>query len=159
MMFARTLSFSIGERLCKQWTPFLHDPFELDSFHGMASIGTPRCIFLLLICREFLSLVIDLFLFVVVMTRSIEAVGVRFRLLNCVLSMIQDDSLSIRVSKNVIRERIYAAALDYFTYALNLIQKSSGFMLCFLPFCSILMYFDKNSRKARRFFSQIRLLV
>ena len=49
------------------------------------------------------------------MTRSVEAVGVRFRLLTCVLSMIQGDSLSTRISKNVLRQRIYAAALDYFT--------------------------------------------
>uniref|UniRef100_F1KPV3 1-phosphatidylinositol 4-kinase n=1 Tax=Ascaris suum TaxID=6253 RepID=F1KPV3_ASCSU len=53
----------------------------------------------------------------VMMSRSVEAVGVRFRLLNCVLSMIQGDSISSRLSKNVLRQRVYAAALDYFTVA------------------------------------------
>lgn len=86
MLFARTLSLSIGNHLCEKQVSSPQDPFEVDSFYGKA-----------------------------VMTRSIEAVGVRFRLLNCVLSMIQGDSLSTRISKNIIRQRIYAAALDYFT--------------------------------------------
>lgn len=51
------------------------------------------------------------------MTRSVEAVGIRFRLLNCVLTMIQGETVSSRLSRNVLRQRVYAAALDYFTIA------------------------------------------
>ncbi|MFH4977100.1 hypothetical protein AB6A40_003809 [Gnathostoma spinigerum] len=49
------------------------------------------------------------------MTRNIEAIGVRFQLLSCILSMIQVESLSSRISKNILRQRVYSSALDYFT--------------------------------------------
>ena len=49
------------------------------------------------------------------MTRSIEAIGLRFRLLSSVLDMIQSDSSSNSLSKNVLRQRVYATAFDYFT--------------------------------------------
>ncbi|XGW14011.1 hypothetical protein V3C99_000358 [Haemonchus contortus] len=51
----------------------------------------------------------------VFLTRSIEAVGVRFRLLSCALSMLQGEATAARPSNNVIRQRVYASALDYFT--------------------------------------------
>ncbi|KAK5965562.1 hypothetical protein GCK32_016578, partial [Trichostrongylus colubriformis] len=56
-----------------------------------------------------------LFEYNVFLTRSIEAVGVRFRLLSCALSMLQGEATSARPSNNVIRQRVYASALDYFT--------------------------------------------
>ncbi|VDK66599.1 unnamed protein product [Cylicostephanus goldi] len=49
------------------------------------------------------------------LTRNIEAVGVRFRLLSCALNMLQGEVTASRPSNNVIRQRIYASALDYFT--------------------------------------------
>jgi hypothetical protein len=49
------------------------------------------------------------------MSRNVEAAGTRFRLLASVLSMIQGDQVPNRVSKNVLRQRVYATALDYFT--------------------------------------------
>ncbi|KAK6013366.1 hypothetical protein OSTOST_21321, partial [Ostertagia ostertagi] len=51
----------------------------------------------------------------VVLTRSIEAVGARFRLLSCALNMLQGEATAARPSNNVIRQRVYASALDYFT--------------------------------------------
>uniref|UniRef100_A0A914CYD1 1-phosphatidylinositol 4-kinase n=1 Tax=Acrobeloides nanus TaxID=290746 RepID=A0A914CYD1_9BILA len=50
-------------------------------------------------------------------TRHIEAVGVRFRLLSSVLNMIQGDASSGRFSKNILRQRVYSVAFDYFTLA------------------------------------------
>lgn len=59
------------------------------------------------------------------MTRSIEAIGVRFKLLSSALHMIQGDS-SCRISRNVLRHRIYSTAFDYFTLPTqNPIQKTS----------------------------------
>ncbi|KIH57605.1 phosphoinositide 3-kinase family, accessory domain protein [Ancylostoma duodenale] len=51
------------------------------------------------------------------LVRNIEAVGVRFRLLSCALSMLQGEATAARPSNNVIRQRVYASALDYFTLA------------------------------------------
>lgn len=48
-------------------------------------------------------------------TRNIQAVGVRFRLLNSALSMVQGDSFPGSSSQNLLRQRIYATCLDYFT--------------------------------------------
>ncbi|XP_045112601.1 phosphatidylinositol 4-kinase alpha-like [Portunus trituberculatus] len=47
-------------------------------------------------------------------SRHIGAVGTRFRLLSCALTLIQGDALPKSLSKNVLRERIYGACLDYF---------------------------------------------
>ena len=50
------------------------------------------------------------------MTRNIEAVGLRFHLLNSVLAMIQgEDNGGRHLSCNVLRERVYCCAFDYFT--------------------------------------------
>ncbi|VDK62135.1 unnamed protein product [Onchocerca ochengi] len=53
----------------------------------------------------------------VTMTRNVEAIGLRCHLLNCVLSMIQRDSISFHISKNILRQRVYCAMLDYFSVA------------------------------------------
>lgn len=78
------------------------------------------------------------------MSRNIEAVGVRFRLLACVLSMIQGEAVPAGVSKNVLRQRVYAVALDYFTFvALFNMYLSS-------PITSIITEFRRSVRRKRR---------
>ncbi|KAF5285205.1 hypothetical protein FQR65_LT13320 [Abscondita terminalis] len=47
-------------------------------------------------------------------TRDVSAVGVRFKLLACGLSLLQGDVLPKSLAKNVLRERIYCSCLDYF---------------------------------------------
>ena len=49
------------------------------------------------------------------LTRNIEAVGIRFRLLSSILDMIQSDSSSNGLSKSVLRQRVYSTAFDFFT--------------------------------------------
>lgn len=49
-----------------------------------------------------------------VQTRHVAAVGVRFKLLTCGLSLLQGDVLPKGLAKNVLRERIYLNCLDYF---------------------------------------------
>ncbi|XP_047491882.1 phosphatidylinositol 4-kinase alpha-like isoform X2 [Penaeus chinensis] len=49
--------------------------------------------------------------------RHIGAIGTRFRLLSCALALIQGDTIPKSLSKNVLRERIYCACLDYFCAA------------------------------------------
>ncbi|XP_076062775.1 phosphatidylinositol 4-kinase III alpha isoform X2 [Oratosquilla oratoria] len=46
--------------------------------------------------------------------RHIAALGTRVRLLSCALTLIQGDAIPKSLSKNVLRERIYCACLDYF---------------------------------------------
>ncbi|KAF8787808.1 Phosphatidylinositol 4-kinase alpha like protein [Argiope bruennichi] len=46
--------------------------------------------------------------------RHIASMSTRFRLLSCGLSLLQGDILPRTVCKNVLRERIYTAALDHF---------------------------------------------
>lgn len=48
------------------------------------------------------------------LTRDIAAIGVRFKLLACGLSLLQGDVLPKGLAKNVLRERIYCCCLDYF---------------------------------------------
>ncbi len=48
------------------------------------------------------------------MSRHPCAVGARFRLLHCALSLLQGDMLPRSMAKNLLRERVYQAALDYF---------------------------------------------
>ncbi|RWS14888.1 phosphatidylinositol 4 kinase-like protein [Dinothrombium tinctorium] len=47
-------------------------------------------------------------------SRHISTIGSRFRLLTCSLSLVQGDAFPRSVSKSVLRERIYSAAIDYF---------------------------------------------
>ena len=49
------------------------------------------------------------------MTRSIEAVGIRSRLLTCALSLLQSEPQQARPSNHIIRQRVYSGALHYFT--------------------------------------------
>ncbi|XP_072934257.1 phosphatidylinositol 4-kinase alpha [Epargyreus clarus] len=46
--------------------------------------------------------------------RHVEAVGVRFKLLSCGLSLLQGDILPRSLARNILRERVYSACLDYF---------------------------------------------
>lgn len=48
------------------------------------------------------------------LSRHIATLRARFRLLHLSLSMLQGDVLTNSVMKNVLRERIYFNALDYF---------------------------------------------
>lgn len=48
------------------------------------------------------------------MSRHITTVGTRFRLLICGMSLLQGDTLPKSVAKNILRQRIYSVALDYF---------------------------------------------
>ncbi|KAI6188459.1 1-phosphatidylinositol 4-kinase [Aphelenchoides besseyi] len=49
------------------------------------------------------------------LSRHIEAIGVRFRLLASALNVIQNDISPNLQSQNTLRQRIYACAFDYFT--------------------------------------------
>ncbi|CAB4064610.1 PI4KA [Lepeophtheirus salmonis] len=48
------------------------------------------------------------------MTRHSSTAGTRFRLLTCGMSLLQGDVLHKSLAKNVLRQRIYSVALDYF---------------------------------------------
>lgn len=47
-------------------------------------------------------------------SRHVVLVGARFQLLFCALNLVQGDILLKTISKSVLRERIYSAALDFF---------------------------------------------
>lgn len=47
-------------------------------------------------------------------SRNMMAIGCRFRLLSCGLSLIQGDTLPRSISNIILRERIYRTAIDYF---------------------------------------------
>lgn len=47
-------------------------------------------------------------------SRNMIAIGCRFRLLSCGLSLIQGDTMPKSISNIVLRERIYRTAIDYF---------------------------------------------
>jgi phosphatidylinositol 4-kinase len=49
------------------------------------------------------------------LSRHIEAVGVRFQLLTSALNLIQNDTSSNVHTENTLRQRIYASAFDFFT--------------------------------------------
>ncbi|XP_055374781.1 phosphatidylinositol 4-kinase alpha [Condylostylus longicornis] len=46
--------------------------------------------------------------------RSVNAVGCRFKLLQCGLSLLQGNTIPKSLARNILRERIYSNALDYF---------------------------------------------
>uniref|UniRef100_A0AC34RIU1 1-phosphatidylinositol 4-kinase n=1 Tax=Panagrolaimus sp. JU765 TaxID=591449 RepID=A0AC34RIU1_9BILA len=86
IMFVQTLSLIIGDR-----------PTPTSSiFHHMTLMPLPSTV-------------------TVYMTRSIEAIGIRFRLLSSILDMIQSDSSANGYSKNILRQRVYCTAFDFFT--------------------------------------------
>ncbi|XP_026727128.1 phosphatidylinositol 4-kinase alpha isoform X4 [Trichoplusia ni] len=58
--------------------------------------------------------------------RHVEAVGVRFRLLSCGLSLLQGDILPRSIARNILRERVYSACLDYFCRGLQCPAKGSS---------------------------------
>lgn len=68
------------------------------------------------------------------LTRHIEAVGVRFRLLTSILHMIQGGDhhnhagnvASFRTSRNVLRQKVYAVVFDYFSLAPQTPTQKSG---------------------------------
>ena len=49
------------------------------------------------------------------MTKHVCAVGLRFRILYLALYLVQSDYLANGVSKDLLREKIYYTAFDYFT--------------------------------------------
>ncbi|CAI2348814.1 unnamed protein product [Caenorhabditis sp. 36 PRJEB53466] len=89
MMFSQTLSAQIG-------TGHLNGA---SSTHSANLSGTPR--------RESINQI----------TRGIEAVGVRFRLLSTVLGMVQQEACTLRPTNVLIRQRVYSSAFHYFTLA------------------------------------------
>lgn len=66
-------------------------------------------------------------------TRYISTIGTRFRLLNCGLSLVQGETLANSVSKFVLRERIYSAAIDYFWYVFIFCKNYKILNYFFLP--------------------------
>lgn len=48
------------------------------------------------------------------MTRHVEALGLRFQILHLALTLVQSDYLANGISKNLLREKIYHTAFDYF---------------------------------------------
>lgn len=46
--------------------------------------------------------------------RSVNTVGCRFKLLQCGLSLLQGNTIPKSLARNILRERIYSHALDYF---------------------------------------------
>ncbi|XP_022115075.1 phosphatidylinositol 4-kinase alpha isoform X2 [Pieris rapae] len=57
--------------------------------------------------------------------RHVDAVGVRFKLLSCGLSLLQGDILPRSLARNILRERVYSACLDYFCRGLQCPSKGS----------------------------------
>lgn len=51
------------------------------------------------------------------MSRNINTISTRFRLICAALTMIQGEAGGSRISKNILRQRIYSVAFDYFTVA------------------------------------------
>lgn len=80
--------------------------------------------------------------------KHIAAVGTRFRLLQCALSLLQGDILPKSLSKNVLRERIYSACFDVFcTYTHCPTQKSPQLR----EDISILIKFWQNMRSDKKY--------
>uniref|UniRef100_A0A0N4ZV71 1-phosphatidylinositol 4-kinase n=1 Tax=Parastrongyloides trichosuri TaxID=131310 RepID=A0A0N4ZV71_PARTI len=92
MMFMQSFSLAIGDKITKSSS----SSFDSSSTSDNSSYLTSH---------------------IPLMTRNIETIGVRFSILNAVLSMIQGDTTPSRISKNVLRQRIYASAFDYFSIA------------------------------------------
>ncbi|TKR67531.1 hypothetical protein L596_023672 [Steinernema carpocapsae] len=93
MMFVQTLSLAVGDHPVPS-EQYMNQPFSLAPI-GFGPTHTNR---------------------ETSMTRSVEAVGARSRLLASVLSMIQGEEANInRLATSILRQRVYATAFDYFT--------------------------------------------
>lgn len=89
-----------------EWVNFLNERIEIAKYSSLDQIE----IFVNLLHRSFHMNVGQMNY----SSRHVSTVGTRFRLLSCGLSLIQGDTLGNAISKFILRERIYAAALDYF---------------------------------------------
>lgn len=80
-------------------------------------------------------------------SRHPAASGTRFRLLNCGLSLLQGDVLPRSMAKNLLRERVYQACLDYFCCPPRCPNQSKANLredaLCLIRFWQI-MHSDKK---------------
>ncbi|KAM7298749.1 phosphatidylinositol 4-kinase alpha-like [Ixodes scapularis] len=88
------------------WVNFLVEKIESAKFSSQAEIE----IFTNLIYRSF-SPIIGENQFC---CRHISVVGTRFNLLSSAISLLQSDALNSNMIRSILRERVYAAALDYF---------------------------------------------
>nr|XP_006818688.1 PREDICTED: phosphatidylinositol 4-kinase alpha-like [Saccoglossus kowalevskii] len=90
------------------WTTFLHQRFEAIKYSSMDQVE----MFAILLHH---SLSLNVGCQPSHMSRHIAAVDTRYRLLTMGMSMLQGDVLPQSTKKNVLRERVYSAAFDYFT--------------------------------------------
>ena len=83
--------------------------------------------------------------------RHISTVGTRFRLLICGMTMLQGDVLPKSMAKNILRQRIYCVALDYFcggrTYPGQAAKPLAGDITVMLRFWNM-MHSDRKYIKA-----------
>ncbi|KAH9426521.1 Phosphatidylinositol 4-kinase alpha [Dermatophagoides pteronyssinus] len=89
-----------------EWVKFLNERIEIAKYSSLDQVE----IFVNLLHRSLHISVGRIYY----STRNISTIGTRFRLLNCGLSLVQGETLLNSVSKFVLRERIYSAAIDYF---------------------------------------------
>ncbi|XP_055863268.1 phosphatidylinositol 4-kinase alpha-like isoform X4 [Biomphalaria glabrata] len=89
------------------WTKFLQERVEIAKYSDSAQIQ----IFLTLLNK---SLSVTVGKRPSIISRHTAAIGPRFRLLSMGLSLLQGDILPNTPSKTVLRERVYAATLDFF---------------------------------------------
>ncbi|XP_030847458.1 phosphatidylinositol 4-kinase alpha isoform X1 [Strongylocentrotus purpuratus] len=92
------------------WTQFLHQRLESIKYSSINVVE----IFISILHR---SLPMQVGQTKGALSRHIAAMGPRFRLLCMGLSLLQGDILPSSTGKNVLRERIYSAAFDFFSVA------------------------------------------
>lgn len=80
-------------------------------------------------------------------TRHVSTVGCRFKLLQCGLSLLQGNTIAKSLSRNILRERIYFTALDYFCAAPMCPSQSRETLL---EDISILMTFWQTMRSEKK---------
>lgn len=89
-----------------EWVKFLNERIEIAKYSSLDQVE----IFVNLLHRSLHMSVGRVYY----STRNISTIGTRFRILNCGLSLVQGETMLNSVSKFVLRERIYSAAIDYF---------------------------------------------
>lgn len=92
--------------------------------------------------------------------RHVEAVGARFKLLSCGLSLLQGDILPRSLARNILRERVYSTCLDYFCRGLQCPSNSDtlrGNIITLIKFWQ-LMHSDKKYLKASDIGSEFELI-